>query len=468
MAEGVTKLPYNDGAEQAVLGAMISSPESRNAMLNALEENDFYNQNHRLIFRAIANLFEKGIQLDISTLVDELDVNMKALNKIGGVAYLYELQELFVGDSTAIHHRNIVKDASLSRSFIMCLKECIKGFEDREFEDVTHYVADCEKKILDITKERRISDFVSSSEVVDAVTNKIKLTGKTRNNSYCTGIPTGFRSLDIYTSGWQPGSLIILAARPSVGKTALSITFAYEAAQQTGRTVAYFSLEMAADAIIQRLLASRAQINSVNLATANLTNEDWIALDEASNAVKGIKLFIDDTSAARLSDIRTKAQKLKATHGDLGAIFIDYLGLITTSRNNKDDQSRQQEVAEISRSLKALARELDVPVICLCQLSRASETRPDHTPRLSDLRDSGSIEQDADQVLFIYREDYQNSKIQKEHEDDDPTSNDPMTSASETKILIAKNRNGKVGTVKLTFFKNCGRFVEIDNRVGEM
>lgn len=453
-------LPHNDEAEKAVIGAMIASSSARTDILNTLDEEDFYekNVNHRHIFKAIYNLFNKGISVDISSIVNELDANMKVLDASGGVEYLYEVQELYIGDRVAMHHRDIVKDLSLSRRFIKTMKNCINGFADKEFEDVSHYIAECEKKILEITTARRIGSFKTTGEVVDEVTNKIRLIKTHGEGKYCTGVPTGFETLDKYTQGWQKGSLIILAARPSVGKTALSISFAYSAAKETGKPVAYFSLEMAADAIVTRLLATRSQVNSMNLATGNLTDGDWIALDEGVNDIKKTQIYIDDTSAAKLSDIRTKAQKLKAAHPDLCCIFIDYLGLITTSRVGKDDASRQQEVAEISRSLKALARELEVPIVCLCQLSRASENRTDHTPKLSDLRDSGSIEQDADQVIFIYRKDYQNQSANKEVVNQ--PSDEPFGDYSETILYIAKNRNGKVGQVNLSFYKNIGKFVE--------
>lgn len=451
-------------AEQAVLGALIQSKDARDEIASMLEVDDFLENKNRLIFQAIYNLINLGIEVDIPSLVSQLDTTMKVLDKIGGVQYLYELGESYIGDTNAFYHVRIIKDASLSRKLIKTMQGCIDGFKKEKIKDVSQYIAECENKVLGITQSRRVAEFVTAKEVVNKVTNKLKI-GKNeeKTNKYCVGLPTGYEQLDRYTQGWQKGNFIILAARPSVGKTALSINLIYNAASLTGKPVAFFSLEMDAESICRRLLSSVSGVNSTYLATGNLTSEDWLALETGVTKLKDTKIFIDDTSAQKLNDIRTKCKKLKASHPDLGAIFIDYLGLITTNVR-LGEVSKSQEVGEISRSLKALARELDVPIICLSQLSRANE-KGSRQPILSDLRDSGSIEQDADQVLFIFRDDYQKPEKQQEEQKNNPTSegDGPFDVDKPTKIIVAKNRNGKVGTIELHFLMNIGRFVEIDS-----
>ena len=462
MADKAVNIP----AEQAVLGAMIESSDFRVEALGALTRDDFYRENHSHIFEAISNLVNKSKVVDITTITDELLNHMKTLDKDGGVEFLYELQQTFIGEKHALHHLNIVRDLSLLRKLLKELNAVITDFNDpkKAIKSVPDFVANTEKRVLDITKTRRVGSFQNSAEVVEKISAKLKENRGTRlrSNSYVTGVDTGFTQLNKFTQGFHPGALVILAARPSIGKTALAINLAYNAASLSNKTVAFFSLEMSAEDIVTRLLASRAQINSRNLVLGNLNENDWLALSEAVEAIKQTRILIDDTSAARLNDIKTKAQKLKAQDPNLGLIVIDYLGLITTSEKY---DSHQIEIAEISRSLKALARELEVPILCLCQLSRASEKRTDRTPILSDLRDSGSIEQDADQVMFIYRPNYQRpDELRKEamKQKTEEEENDPLSKCEETHVVLSKNRNGQTGIVYLNFFMNIGKFVELD------
>lgn len=452
-------------AEKAVLGAILNSKVARDELISMLDEDDFFDNSHKLIFKAFNELLATNGEIDLASVVFHLDTNMKVLGKVGGVEYLYQISESYLGDTNAFYHAKIIKDASLSRRLIKTMENCIEGFKSEKIKDVSQYIAECENKVLAVTQARRVAEFVSANEVVSQVTKKLKLTKNLeRENKYCIGVTTGYMTLDRYTQGWQKGNFVILAARPSVGKTALSINLIYNAAERTGRPVAFFSLEMDAESICRRLISSVAGINSTNLGTGNLTPDDWLALDVASTKLKKAQIFIDDTSAQKLNDIRTKSKKLKASHPDLAAIFIDYLGLITTSAK-LGEISKSNEVGEISRSLKALARELDVPVICLCQLSRANE-KGSRQPILSDLRDSGSIEQDADQVIFIYRDDYQKPEKQQEEQKNNPNSDGdgPLDVIKPTKIIIAKNRNGKVGTIELQFAMNIGKFMEVDER----
>ncbi len=449
-------------AEKAVLGAMLCAKNLRDEISSTLEAKDFVHVQHQLIFQAVSDLVTLGYEVDIPVVVTQLDTTMKVLDKIGGVEYLYDLVDSYIGESNAYYHVRIIKDASLARRLIATMQGCIEGLKKEKIQDVSQYIAECENKVLAVTQARRVAEFVTAQEVVNQVTYKLKIEKSVeKSNKYCIGITTGFDSLDRYTQGWQKGNFIILAARPSVGKTALAINLIYNAANSTGRPVAFFSLEMDAESICRRLISSVAGINSTFLSSGNLQPDDWLALDVASTRLKKTQIFIDDTASIRLNDIRTKAKKLKASHPDLAAIFIDYLGLITTNAK-LGEVSRAIEVGEISRSIKALARELDLPIICLSQLSRANE-KSARQPILSDLRDSGSIEQDADQVLFIHRDDYQKPEKQQEEakKTENADSDGAYDVAKTTKIIIAKNRNGKTGTIELQFLMNIGKFIEV-------
>lgn len=449
-------------AEKAVLGAMLCSKNARDEIASTLEDKDFVHSKHQLIFQAVSALVTLGYEVDIPVVVTQLDTAMKVLDKVGGIEYLYELTDSYIGDSNAFFHVRIIKDASLARRLIATMQSCIDGMKKEKIQDVSQYIAECENKVLAVTQARRVAEFVTAQEVVNQVTYKLKIEkNEEKTNKYCIGIPTGYESLDRYTQGWQKGNFIILAARPSVGKTALAINLIFNAANLTNRPVAFFSLEMDAESICRRLISSVAGINSTFLSSGNLQPDDWLALDVASTKLKKTQIFIDDTASIRLNDIRTKSKKLKASHPDLAAIFIDYLGLITTNAK-LGEVSRANEVGEISRSIKALARELDLPIICLSQLSRANE-KSARQPILSDLRDSGSIEQDADQVLFIHRDDYQKpEKQQEEAKNNENADSDGAYDVSKpTKIIIAKNRNGKTGTIELQFLMNIGKFIEV-------
>ena len=449
-------------AEKAVLGAMLCSKNARDEIASTLEDKDFVHSKHQLIFQAVSALVTLGYEVDIPVVVTQLDTAMKVLDKVGGIEYLYELTDSYIGDSNAFFHVRIIKDASLARRLIATMQSCIDGMKKEKIQDVSQYIAECENKVLAVTQARRVAEFVTAQEVVNQVTYKLKIEkNEEKTNKYCIGIPTGYESLDRYTQGWQKGNFIILAARPSVGKTALAINLIFNAANLTNRPVAFFSLEMDAESICRRLISSVAGINSTFLSSGNLQPDDWLALDVASTKLKKTQIFIDDTASIRLNDIRTKSKKLKASHPDLAAIFIDYLGLITTNAK-LGEVSRANEVGEISRSIKALARELDLPIICLSQLSRANE-KSARQPILSDLRDSGSIEQDADQVLFIHRDDYKKpEKQQEEAKNNENADSDGAYDVSKpTKIIIAKNRNGKTGTIELQFLMNIGKFIEV-------
>lgn len=459
------ELPHNYEAEKTVLGAIIASNASRVELVNGLEEEDFYGKNspNALIFRAISKIVNEGENFDIPSLINELDINMKVLDKVGGIEYIKDLQEYYIGDKNAFFNKGTIKDNALSRRLILCLQKYVDGFEKESFNDVGQYVAECEKDILQITQGRRVSEFRSASEIVDEITNDLQIRKNTKQNKKFPGLDTGYPLLSYYTQGWQPGQLNILAARPSVGKTAFALNLAYLTATREDKTVAFFSLEMDAKSIVRRLLALVSCVNSLKFSSGDLDDTDWLALEAGVKTLKKTKIVIDDTAAESLSNIKTKAQRLKANHPDLCCIFIDYLGLISTSGKRYD--SRQNEVAEISRQLKALARELEVPIICLSQLSRDSEKRSgaERMPKLSDLRDSGAIEQDADVVMFIHRDKYQNAE--SEVADQKVMDTSPFGNPQDTKINVAKNRNGKTGIIDYVFLMNIGKFDEKDTRL---
>lgn len=459
-------------AEKAVLGAIFESSIARDELISNLEADDFSDSRNKAVFKAMYNLMTLGSTIDIPSVVAQLDISMKVLDKIGGVSYLYEISESYLGDTNAFHHLHTIKDASLVRKLINTMQNCVSEFKKEKIKDISQYVAECENKILEITQARRVAEFVTAGEAVTSVISKLKISkdngdSKSRPNRYCVGVTSGYESLDRLTQGWQKGNFIIIGARPSVGKTALSLNLILNAALETRKTIAFFSLEMDAESISRRLISTAAKINSNNLTTGNLSSEDWLALEVASYDLKKSKIFIDDTSSQKLNDIRTKSKKLKASHPDLAAIFIDYLGLITTNAK-LGEVPKSVEVGEISRSLKALSRELEVPIICLCQLSRSNE-KGSRLPILSDLRDSGSIEQDADQVLFIHRDNYQKSdkEIEGQTQISQKDSDGPFDLATPTQIIVAKNRNGRTGKIELQFLMNIGKFVEVQTEIEE-
>lgn len=453
------QVPGNIEAEKSVIGSMIASHKVCYDALSILDESDFYDTKaNAVIFRALKNLDKQGKTIDNASVANELQTNMKMLDQVGGVDYLAELQEYYIGDKNAAYHISTVHDLSLVRKLFTRMHGLEKDFYEKEITDVSDYIERFDNEISEITKNRASGEFRNTSEVIDQISKDLQKRRASGNRSLITGIDTGFSLLNRLTGGWQDGSLVILAARPSVGKTAFAINLIYNAASLSRKTVAFFSLEMSAEDIARRLLASTSNVNSTNLKTGNLTDSDWMAIQEAENEINKTKILIDDTSGIKLGEIKTKVTKLKARDPNLGLVVIDYLGLINVNNPKVDNR---QNVDEISRSLKGLARDVGVPVICLCQLSRANE-KAARKPILSDLRDSGSIEQDADMVMFLYRENYQ--KQGKEESNSQPSNimdDSPFGKTEVTEVILAKNRNGSTGTIKLAFMMNIGKFVEI-------
>src|SRR5690625_1465389 len=432
--------PHNIEAEQAVLGAIFLEPEAFSVAAERLVPEDFYRASHQYIFRAMVQLYDRGEPIDLVTTTTLL-TNEKNIENVGGVSYLRDLASSVPTAANINYYSKIVEEKSILRRLIRTATDIITTTYDQE-DDVVQLLDDAERDILAVSSRSNVSDFKSIKDVlVDVYVNIEQLH---ENDGEITGIPTGYRDLDRMTSGFQNNDLIIIAARPSVGKTAFALNIAQNVATKTNKNVAIFSLEMGAEQLVQRMLCAEGNIDSQRLRTGKLNQEDWRNLTMAMGSLSNAGIYIDDSPGIRVSDIRSKCRRLKQEHG-LDLIIIDYLQLIQGSSHLSEN--RQQEVSEISRSLKGLARELNVPLISLSQLSRGVEQRQDKRPIMSDLRESGSIEQDADIVGFLYRDDYYNEETDKENI---------------IEIIISKQRNGPTGTVELAFVKQFNKFVNLD------
>jgi len=437
--------PHNIEAEQAVIGAVFLEPEAFSTASEILMADDFYRAGHQRIFQTMVTLSDKGEPIDLVT-VTTLLANQNTLEEVGGVSYLTELAESVPTAANIGYYSKIVEEKALLRRLIRTATDIVTSSYDKE-DEVEDALNEAEKNILEVSNRRNSGAFKVVKDVLIDVYDNIELLHNRKGDT--TGVPTGFRDLDRITSGFQPNDLIIIAARPSVGKTAFALNVAQNVAVNTDENVAIFSLEMGADQLVSRMLCAEGNIDAQRLRTGNLEAEDWSKLTMAMGSLSNAGIFIDDSAGIRVGEIRSKCRRLKQEHG-LGMIMIDYLQLISGSSRNQDN--RQQEVSEISRSLKALARELSVPVIALSQLSRGVEQRQDKRPMMSDLRESGSIEQDADIVGFLYRDDYYDKESEKQNI---------------IEIIISKQRNGPVGTVELAFVKEYNKFVDLDHRYSD-
>jgi replicative DNA helicase len=431
--------PYNLEAEQAVLGSMMIDKEAVYIALEILQPEDFYKEAHQILFSTIVGLEAKGEPVDMVTLTEELH-RLNEVEKVGGVGYVAEVANVVPTAANARHYAEIVAEKSILRKLIRVSTNIAnRCYEDQE--DTRELLDNAEKMILEIADERNFSGLVPLKQVLGETLEKIEYMSAHKGN--ITGIPSFFADLDSMTSGWQPSDLIILAARPAMGKTSFGLNIAQNAALKAKKPVAVFSLEMSKEQLVQRMMSSEAMIDQHKLRTGRLMDEEWVRLTKASQPLSLAELYIDDTPAISVLELRAKARRLKAEKG-LSLIIIDYLQLMQVGKRS---ENRQQEISEISRSLKALARELDVPIIALSQLSRAVEQSPDKRPALSHLRESGALEQDADLVMFIYREDYYIPESEK---------------PGIAEIIIAKHRNGPTGTVELGFIKEFTKFVNLD------
>lgn len=439
--------PHNIEAEQAVIGAIFLEPNSFTIAAERLTYLDFYRANHQAIFQTMQYLYERDEPIDLVTVTTALD-HTERLDLAGGVTYLTDIASSVPTAANVDFYCKIVEENALLRNLIRTATEIVTDTQSRE-EEVEALLDKAERNILEVSNRKNSTAF---KPIKDVLINVYELIEELHNqDGEVTGLSSGFRDLDKMTAGFQKNDLIIIAARPSVGKTAFALNIAQNVAINTNENVALFSLEMGAEQLVQRMLCSEGNIDAQRLRTGNLEDKDWERLTLAMGSLSHAGVYIDDSATIRVSDIRSKCRRLKQENG-LGMIIIDYLQLIQGSENSKEN--RQQEVSEISRSLKALARELEVPLIALSQLSRGVESRTDKRPMMSDLRESGSIEQDADIVGFLYRDDYYTS------EEDEPV---PESNNTTIEIIIAKQRNGPTGTVELAFVKEHNKFVDIDH-----
>ncbi|MER1998644.1 MAG: replicative DNA helicase [Lysinibacillus sp.] len=433
--------PHNHEAEQSVIGAIFLEPQALITASEILLPTDFYRTAHQKIFQTMLNLSDQGKAIDVITVTEELSAK-KELEDVGGLSYLAELANAVPTAANIAHYAKIVEEKALLRRLIRTATKIVEDGYTRE-DEVEALLSEAEKKMMEVASRKTAGDFKHIQDVLVQTYDNIEQL--LNRDGDVTGIPTGFRDLDKITAGFQRNDLIIVAARPSVGKTAFALNVAQAAAIKARENVAIFSLEMGADQLVMRMLCSEGNIDAQVLRTGTLQDEDWRKLTMAMGSLSNSGVYIDDTPGIRVNEIRAKCRRLAQESG-LGMILIDYLQLIQGS--GKPGENRQQEVSEISRSLKGLARELKVPVIALSQLSRGVEQRQDKRPMMSDLRESGSIEQDADIVAFLYRDDYYNKEESAEK--------------NVIEIILAKQRNGPTGTVKLSFKKEYNKFLDVD------
>ena len=444
--------PQNIEAEQAVLGAIFLNTDALADAMEYVEADDFYRRAHQILFQAMVNLNNDGEAIDVLTVQNYLTTNNQ-LDDVGGVAYIAELATSVPTAANAGYYAKIVEEKSMLRRLISTATNIITQANNGD-DDVPSLLDSAERQIMDVSERRNRSGFREIKDVLNETLSDIDRSSQQSED--ITGLPTGYREFDKMTAGLQPDNLIILAARPAVGKTAFALNIAQNVATSTDTSVAIFSLEMSAESLVNRMLCAEGSINANHLRTGQLDEGEWQNLIVAMGALSNTSIFIDDTPGIKMAEIRAKCRRLAKEKGNLGLVVIDYLQLIEGS--NKE--SRQQEVSEISRQLKKLAKELSVPILALSQLSRGVEQRQDKRPVLSDIRESGSIEQDADIVAFLYRDDYYErgeSKSEEDGDDQDSLNQD----VGEVELIIEKNRAGARGTVKLLFIKSYNKFSNI-------
>lgn len=443
MSDDFRILPHDLAAEQSVLGSVFISPESLITLADELTPDDFYKPANKIVFKTMLSLLEKGEPIDATTMVSAL-TNQGDISTIGGINYVVELVNSTPTSKNVEHYAKLVKEKATLRKMIADLSDSLSSAYQGNVS-INDIIAKTEKSMLDISNQNTGTGFRNVADILDTHMQMVETRSQT--DGVVTGLSTGFVGLDKITTGLHEDNLIILAARPAMGKTALALNIAQYIAVKEKKPVAIFSLEMGAESLIERMLASEGMVEGYHLKTGNLSVEEWSRLVHAQGNLYDAPIFVDDTAGIRISEIRSKARKLAQEMGGLGVIIIDYLQLITGLKG----ENRQQVVSEISRELKILAKDLKVPVIALSQLSRAVEQRQDKRPILADLRESGSIEQDADIVAFLYRDAY----YQKEQADSQEANN-------VTELILEKNRHGSLGTVKLYFHKEYTKFSSVE------
>ncbi|MBU5488098.1 replicative DNA helicase [Clostridium sp. MSJ-8] len=431
-------LPQSLEAEQSVIGSMLIDKNAIVKVSEKLNEDDFYRDGHKVIYKSILELFKEDTAVDILTVLEYLKSN-DLLERAGGVTYVTELSNSVATTANLPSYIKIVEEKSLLRKLIKASTAIIEDSYNKQ-GNVENVLDQAEKKIFDIAEKKTSNDFESIKDVLGRGLEEIERLFNDQGS--ITGVGSGFIDLDAKTSGFQKGDMVLIAARPSMGKTTFALNIAEHAALREGKSVVIFSLEMSKEQLAYKLLCSEANVDLVKLRTGTLEDKDWESIAKAAGPLGNAKIYIDDTAGVSVMEMRSKCRRLKIEYG-IDLILIDYLQLMSGSSTD----NRQQEVSEISRSIKALAKEMECPVIALSQLSRAPEQRADHRPMLSDLRESGSIEQDADLVMFLYRDEYYNKETEEKNV---------------AECIVAKQRNGPVGTVKLAFLGQLSKFGNLD------
>ena len=434
-------MPHSVEAEQSVVGSMMIDSEAVQTASEIITADDFYGKQYGQLFQAMVDLYTEGKPVDLVTLTEKLK-QMDVPEELSSIDFIRELFASVPTSANVKYYAKIVKEKATLRKLIKVTEDiantCYVGHKS-----LSEILNETEKSVFNIVQSKEGGDYVPIRQVVINAMERIEAVSRTKGT--VTGIPTGFIDLDYMTSGFQNSDLILIAARPSMGKTAFELNLAEYMAFKKNKTVAIFSLEMSKEQLVNRLFSLESRVDSQKIRTGNLEDRDWEQLIESASVIGNSNLIIDDTPSISIGELRSKCRKYKLEF-DLSIIIIDYLQLMTAGGKS---ESRQQEISEISRSLKALARELNVPVVALSQLSRAVESRPDHRPMLSDLRESGAIEQDADVVMFLYRDDYYNKESEKK---------------GIAEVIIAKQRNGPIGTVELLWMPNYTKFVNYNNK----
>ena len=446
------QIPYDSVAEQSVLGAMMLSSNAIEKACEKLFARSFYVEKNQIVFQTIVNLHDKKVPIDLTTITSELNQTNK-MNDIGGVEYIAELMNVVPSAANVEYYIKIVEDNYLLRNVIDTSAD-ISTLAYEHNGEVADILDQVENKIVNIIGSRRSSEFKNIQEVLNNFESNLVKLSQTRDE--ITGIPTGYTDFDRITSGLHENQFIILAARPAVGKTAFALNIASYVATHTDKTVALFELEMSAEQLASRMVSQLGQIEGKKLTTGNLQNEDWKRVTEAKSRLAKAKLFICDDVGSTVGDIKSKCRKLSTSESGLDLVIIDHLQLLNMGGNYGNN--RQAEMTDISRNLKKMAMELNVPVIALSQLSRGVESREDKRPKMSDLRESGAIEQDADVVMFLYRDDYQKTAEQVEAPD-----------PSLVELIISKHRNGPTGKIDLLFRKSTSTFLNfVNDKRGEV
>jgi len=471
-------LPHNYEAECNVLGSCLLSSSSAAIVAASCDDGCFVDERNQLVFKAIKDLLNRGELIDATTVNNEL-LNLKLNEQVGGIDYLLQLSDSVLNLENLDHYIKIVKDQSVLRRLLYTVRDVENEYKSG-VANINDFVSSVTSRLNEISNSRQVGEFKTTKEVTDMVQYNLKQLAA-NDNKELIGVDTGYKKLNQMTHGWRKGDLIIVAARPSMGKTALTLNLAYNAAYRTGKPVVFFSLEMDNVGVMNRIIANRAMVSNDHIQTGKLSNSEKVKVANAIEEISSVPLYFDDTPNGLLGDMIAKATKLKSQHPDLSMVVIDYLGKITTTKSGKVE-SREREVSLCTNQLKQMARELQVPVILVCQINRNAENNEGKKPSMANLRESGSIEADADQVILLYREDYytavgqsvaKKKTFMKEGQQVPVPAPTPNKKPGEDDnsvmdVILAKSRNGKVGTIKLLFSKQYSRFDDLSDEFEEI